>query len=489
MSVSILWKNGTATRKERISFAVFRDCGLASLLNEDTVRLLWTPCTGEELVARQEVFQALETPAAADTFETLYACLCTLEKRRAQEKETENLPERYWHFLRMFDGYLALLSAASALKTEGLLLNNLHCYAEDRLQELQTVAPLLDEYRELLRTLSTYTLSLRRGHPFLTMESKSEGVFDELLRCGASLGFLSGERRSASLGLSEALQIALVQANERQFDRLRELHERLSPCMDLSLLRLKPEVRFYRDVRELITKMDAKYVPRCYPRVAMSPLLEAKQLYNVALYAAGRTEIVPNDASFSPDERLFFVTGANGGGKTTYLKTVVLNLLLFLGGCPVFGQSAEIYPFSCVYTHFPADETTGSGRLADEERRVQRILEELPPEAFVFLNETFTGANEEIGIRLSLQTMRALREKDAFGLFVTHFHALEAEEFPVLSAVVEGEGNKRLYRIRRSNTAESSYAQDILEMHRLDEESLRDFLKTYRKLYGGEDAL
>lgn len=489
MGVSILWRNGTATRQERISFAVFRDCGLSSLLGEDTVRLLWTPCTGEELLARQEVFRALETPAVASAFETLYSALCALEKCVKREKEAAHLPERYWHFLRLFDGYLALLTAASAPETESLLLNSLRRYAEDRLQELQAVAPLLEEYRTLLQTLSACTLSLRRGHPFLAMGSRAEGVFDELLRCGAALGFLSGERRSASLGMSEALQNALVQANAEPFDRLRELHEALSPCVDLSLLRLKPEVCFYRDVRGLIGQMDAKRVPRCYPRVAVLPLLEAKQLYNVALYAAGRAEIVPNDASFSPDERLFFVTGANGGGKTTYLKTVVLNLLLFLGGCPVFGQSAEIYPFSCVYTHFPADETTGSGRLAEEERRVQRILEELPPDAFVFLNETFTGANEEIGIRLSLQTMRALREKGTFGLFVTHFHALEAEEFPVLSAVVEGEGNKRLYRIRRSNAAESSYARDILELHRLDEESLRDFLTSYRKTYGGGDVL
>lgn len=481
--ISILWISGAPTRKERIPFAAFRDCGLTSLLSEDTVRLLCTPCAGNELIARQEVFRALEAPAVAELFEQIYTSLCAWEKRKVQEKETEHLPERYWHFLRLFDCYLALLNTASALETESRLLNGLKQYAAERLEALQSLLPLLEEYRGILRTLSACSLAVRRGHPFLVMEEKESGIFDSLLRSAEALGFLSGERRDASLGLSEALQIALMQANPERFDRLQELTDALSAHVDVSLLRLKPEVCFYRDVRGMLAKMEARRVPCCYPRVAATPLLEAKNLYNVALFSADRTEIVPNDASFSPEEHLFFVTGANGGGKTTYLKTIVLNLLLFLGGCPIFGQSAEIYPFSCVYTHFPVDETEGSGRLAEEERRVQRILEELPPDAFVFLNETFTGANEEIGMRLSLQTMRTLREKGAFVLFVTHFHALETEEFPVLSAVVEENGHKRLYRIRRSDAMESSYARDILEMHGLDERSLQEYMKTYREAH------
>ena len=60
------------------------------------------------------------------------------------------------------------------------------------------------------------------------------------------------------------------------------------------------------------------------------------------------TNIVPNDILFN-EKTFFFLTGANGGGKTTYLRSVGIAVILFLSGCPIPCEGAEIYPLDNVY--------------------------------------------------------------------------------------------------------------------------------------------
>ena len=166
--------------------------------------------------------------------------------------------------------------------------------------------------------------------------------------------------------------------------------------------------------------------------------------------------------------------GANGGGKTTYLRTAVINLIMFLGGCPIYGEKAEIYPFTSIFTHFPENEGFAfGGRLENEEKRLNEVLKTVGQDSFLCFNETFSGADEQKGTSLSLSLMNEVRQKGAFALFVTHFHGVSGGDIPSLTTVVTGDGNERTYKIVRMSGGRSSYAFDILKKHGLDRDSLR----------------
>ena len=115
-----------------------------------------------------------------------------------------------------------------------------------------------------------------------------------------------------------------------------------------------------------------------------------------------------------------------------------MNLLLALGGCPVFCESAEIYPFTAVFTHFTADERfTDSGRFVEEQKRVGGILAAADAGSFVLLNETFSGTDEKKRRGATLETAQKLQKLGSFALYVHLFMKLTGAAFPMLNTVID----------------------------------------------------
>ena len=235
---------------------------------------------------------------------------------------------------------------------------------------------------------------------------------------------------------------------------------------------------FYLSVLNLVERAAEHEIPYSFATVSDRKQYIAKDIYDISLLAQRipNGQYVSNHVSFTENEHCFFLLGANGGGKTTYLRAVASNLILFLSGCPIFCESAEIYPFDMVFTHFPADEHFDhGGRLFDEECRVRAMLDKGTEDSFIFLNETFTGADARKGLLLSLSFMRNFAEKNAFCLFVTHFYEVMEFEFPVLCAAVNtDQENQRTFKIERGVREKRSYAEDILKKYRLDRNSLAE---------------
>jgi len=216
-------------------------------------------------------------------------------------------------------------------------------------------------------------------------------------------------------------------------------------------------------------------VPHCNVKIAKTPQYIAKGLCDVSLLAKNCENIVSNNADFTENEPFCFLIGANGGGKTTYLRALGVNLILFLAGCPVFAKEAEIYPFDIVLSHFPRDERFDNiGRLDEEQKRTEEMLNLAESKvSFLLFNETYSGTDDKRGFDLLAETVTRIEKSKYFGLYVTHFHEVMSLDGPVLSAEVDSsDANKRTFRIVRSKGSASSYAADILKKYRLDKESL-----------------
>ncbi len=84
------------------------------------------------------------------------------------------------------------------------------------------------------------------------------------------------------------------------------------------------------------------------------------------------------------------VTGANGSGKTTYLKQLALNVVLGQMGCYIPAESALLVPVTHIFTRFNGysdslEENASSFLL--EMQEIEYMIENLGPRALVLVDE------------------------------------------------------------------------------------------------------
>jgi DNA mismatch repair ATPase MutS len=153
----------------------------------------------------------------------------------------------------------------------------------------------------------------------------------------------------------------------------------------------------------------------------------------------------------------------------------------------ILAETAKIYPFNNIYTHFPVDEKfENMGRLKEETERMEKIADICDENSIIFLNETFSSTNEELSIKISMEYIEKLCKKGVFGVFVTHQHNLIdlAEELnnksyiktkiDNLSTEIDIDSdNIRTYKIVRKKEMKS-YAFDILKKYGLTKQQLEN---------------
>jgi len=246
------------------------------------------------------------------------------------------------------------------------------------------------------------------------------------------------------------------------------------------------EMQFCREAALYTKRMEEMGYTLCLPQAAGERCIRLKDLRDVSL---ARREmrgenVVPNDVQMAEGDgsHFFFVTGANGGGKTTYLRSLGIAVLFFLTGCPVAARSGEIWPFARLCTHFPSAENfEDTGRFVDEVRRAEEIRKLADKDTVALFNETFSGTDEQKSEEYSRRLADDMYAYGTFGLYVTHIHTLTHGKIPTLAAEVDEEDeNRRTYRIRRMDGTDSSFAEDILKKYRLTEEGLAERLTRMR---------
>lgn len=252
------------------------------------------------------------------------------------------------------------------------------------------------------------------------------------------------------------------------------------------LLDYIPSLDFYLQMEDFYRQAEKRGLFRCIPVISDEKQFCLQEMYDFTLLSSDAPSIVPNPTFFTSEDPFFFLVGANGGGKTTYLRAIGCNLVLLMAGCPIMAQSGVGYPFTSVQTHYPSDERfSGMGRLDDEQRRVSEMLDRQDTDGFFLFNETVSGANHEKGFALAMNLAESMGEDGRFGLFVTHFHQVIGKAFPVLSIGTTADEldeneqshaevhHSRTYRVFYAGAKAYSYAEDILRKYGMDRQSLR----------------
>jgi len=158
----------------------------------------------------------------------------------------------------------------------------------------------------------------------------------------------------------------------------------------------------------------------------------AKKLGHPLLKADKR---VCNDLEINGWSKVIIVTGANMAGKSTFLRTVGVNLILGRLGAPVCAEEMTLTPIS-IYTNM---RTTDS-LLKDESyffaelKRIKAVLDRLQngERIFVILDEMLKGTNSVDKLNGSKELIRKLVEFKSISLIATHDLKLAEmeDEFP-----------------------------------------------------------
>jgi DNA mismatch repair ATPase MutS len=233
---------------------------------------------------------------------------------------------------------------------------------------------------------------------------------------------------------------------------------------------LKTELAFYIGCLNLHEVLAAKGEPTCFPQ----PLAAGERgtrfqgLYDVCLTLRLDQRVVGNNIN-ADGKDLVIITGANQGGKSTFLRSLGLAQLMMQCGMFVPAESFTADISDGIFTHYKREEdvTMSSGKLDEELSRMSDIVDNVKANSLILFNESFAATNEREGSEIARQIITALLEKRIKIWYVTHlydfahsFFEKNMENAIFLRAERQADGG-RTFKISEGAPLETSYGEDL----------------------------
>jgi len=233
---------------------------------------------------------------------------------------------------------------------------------------------------------------------------------------------------------------------------------------------LQAELGFYVSCLNLADRLAAKGVPTSVPEPQpLSPVtFTCTDLRDACLELQSTGAVTGNDVQ-AGGKPLVIITGANSGGKSTFLRSVGVAQLMMQSGLFVTAGSYRANVTRGIFTHFIREEDASmtSGRLDEELRRMSAIADRIAPGCLMLFNESFAGTNEREGSEIGRQVVSALLDAGIKVFFVTHrfgfaehFHREQASSTLFLRAERQPDG-RRNYKLAVKDPLPTSFGEDL----------------------------
>ena len=233
---------------------------------------------------------------------------------------------------------------------------------------------------------------------------------------------------------------------------------------------LRSELGFYVGCLNLRDRLAEKGEPICFPEpfAAGKAILSGRGLYDLCLSLSVKERVVGNDVS-ADDKLLVMITGANRGGKSTFLRGIGLAQLMMQCGMFVPAESFRANVCDGIFTHYKREEDSSmkSGKLDEELSRMSAIVDNMTPNSILLLNESFASTNEREGSEIARQIVRALLETGIKVIYVTHlfdlaqgFYLARKDAALFLRAERLADG-RRTFRLVEGEPLPTSYGEDL----------------------------
>ncbi|UCE40887.1 MAG: hypothetical protein JSV17_15805 [Candidatus Aminicenantes bacterium] len=186
-----------------------------------------------------------------------------------------------------------------------------------------------------------------------------------------------------------------------------------------------------------------------------------------------KAENVRNDISLNHGGNVLIVTGPNMSGKTTFLKTLGVNIVLAMAGGPVCAERFVLSPLK-LYTSMKVTDSLDKklSLFYAELQRLKMIMDAISGKEPVFflIDEMLKGTNESDRHKGAIALIKQLVENNADGVLATHDLELtkleKGHHETITNYHFDGyiEGDKLLFDYKlKSGVCQSSNALELMK--------------------------
>lgn len=233
---------------------------------------------------------------------------------------------------------------------------------------------------------------------------------------------------------------------------------------------LRIELAFYIGCLNLDKQLAELEAPTCFPIPVEKEECKytGQGIYDACLVLTQKHKAVGNDLN-ADNINLVLITGANQGGKSTFLRAIGLTQLMMQSGMFVPAEYLKANVCINIFTHYKREEDTtmSSGKLDEELSRMNEIVNHITPYSMLLFNESFAATNEREGSEIANQITTALLEDHLKVYFVSHLyefaHALYERKLKnaiFLRAERQKDGT-RTFKLLEGEPLQTSFGKDL----------------------------
>jgi hypothetical protein len=157
----------------------------------------------------------------------------------------------------------------------------------------------------------------------------------------------------------------------------------------------------------------------CFPQLSSELTLSATELAHPLIR---KDKTIGNNISFER-QQLIILTGSNMSGKSTFLRTVGINMVLARAGSAVSAKEFTFFPFElCVSMRITDSLQDSESFFYAELKRLQQIIRQLEQnrKTFILLDEILRGTNSNDKHTGTIGLIRKLAAFQAHCIIATH---------------------------------------------------------------------
>lgn len=297
----------------------------------------------------------------------------------------------------------------------------------------------------------------------------------------------------------KALFEELADLTDGYVEKIGEVLEEYQKITLKDMYAISYQLDFYLGAIDMINLCESAGMKMCRP-VITEDSTEIKELFDPIYFREARTynmrakeprAVVTNDIDFGKDADFYMLTGANNGGKTTFVRAVGICFVMAQAGLYVPAESCRIRPADYIYTHFPKKEQTGinSSRFTTEVKQFRTISDTVTADSLLLMNESLQSTTPRECVEIAYEMVRIFTKLGVRGIFATHLPELadkidelnqsgvrsKTASLIVLTDEVTGE---RKYKVVRGSPSHSSFAKTVLDEFGISYEQIEKRLQT-----------
>ena len=253
------------------------------------------------------------------------------------------------------------------------------------------------------------------------------------------------------IGLNIKKKIKILE--KERFDHIFRFseHERLK-----EILNILYQIDAFHAVAETAVELEL-----VFPEIIESKTIEITGLYHPFLKDA-----ITNDVRLNEDKNMFFITGANMAGKSTFLKAFGVSVYLAHLGFPVSATSMRSGVFNGLFSTINIADNINKGysHFYTEVLRVKSVAEEIKRKGnlVVIFDELFRGTNVKDAFDASLAIISSFAKVKG-SVFLVSTHIMEVADelskmkninFGYFHSTIDGKSPIYSYRLCEGVTEE-----------------------------------